>query len=266
MNTFPSRRESFEHSLPPLRPLHQLNPPSQPPQAAEPTSPRKPKPNPFGAAKPVETHPVEEEEPTSPRKSKPNPFGSAKPVDVLSRQAEIEKKLINLNQTTVRTLGDQADSIDVEHVIKEFHEKASPTLRRSSIRSYSSRKSSTGDFQSPNTTESTTTTSKPPPISILKRETPTMGTTPPDELPWRRKLQVGQPQPTPPQVLIHPPPAQPEHTIETKLTPAKPPVQNVYNGTTSPGKSLADVLRESTNQQQQQSGGPPGSGRIQLDI
>ena len=37
---------------------------------------------------------------------KSNPFGAAKPVDTLSKQQEIEKKLINLNKTTVQTLGD----------------------------------------------------------------------------------------------------------------------------------------------------------------
>lgn len=37
-------------------------------------------------------------------KPKSNPFGAAKPVDVASKQHEIEKKLITINHTTVKTL------------------------------------------------------------------------------------------------------------------------------------------------------------------
>lgn len=36
---------------------------------------------------------------------KPNPFGNAKPVDILLKQHEIEKLLININHTTIKTAG-----------------------------------------------------------------------------------------------------------------------------------------------------------------
>ncbi|KAG7798427.1 hypothetical protein KL944_004569 [Ogataea haglerorum] len=75
----------------------------------------KPKPNPFGNAKPVDTASkllaLENQEktlaaakPVSQPKS--NPFGAAKPVDVLSKQLEIEKKLQDLaiNSTTFKTI------------------------------------------------------------------------------------------------------------------------------------------------------------------
>lgn len=39
-------------------------------------------------------------------KKKPNPFGSAKPVDTLSREKEMDKKLVPINHTTVKTMGD----------------------------------------------------------------------------------------------------------------------------------------------------------------
>lgn len=67
---------------------------------------------------------------TEAHKSKPNPFGAAKPVDTVTKQIEIEKKLINLNKTTVQTLGDDSD-IDVESTIKQFHESALHPRRES---------------------------------------------------------------------------------------------------------------------------------------
>lgn len=60
--------------------LHEL-PPLQPPQPADP-----------------------------PRKF--NPFGAAKPVDVVSKQHEIEKKLIMVNHTTIKTIGDSRENIN----------------------------------------------------------------------------------------------------------------------------------------------------------
>ena len=39
-------------------------------------------------------------------KKKSNPFGSAKPVDILSREKEMDRKLVPLNHTTVKTMGD----------------------------------------------------------------------------------------------------------------------------------------------------------------
>jgi len=68
----------------------------------------------------------------APVKHKPNPFGNAKPVDTLSKQQEIEKRLINLNNTTVQTLGEDPGKVDVESTIKKFHDSASPRSRRSS--------------------------------------------------------------------------------------------------------------------------------------
>lgn len=67
-----------------------------------------------------------------PVKHKSNPFGNAKPVDTLSKQQEIEKKLINLNNTTVQTLGEDPKNVDVESTIRKFHDSASPRSRRSS--------------------------------------------------------------------------------------------------------------------------------------
>lgn len=68
-------------------------------------------------------------------KPKSNPFGNAKPVDTSSKQQEIEKKLINLNKTTVQTLGDDIEKVDVETTIKKFHESASPRHSRGSFES-----------------------------------------------------------------------------------------------------------------------------------
>ena len=58
----------------------------------------------------------------APPKNKPNPFGAAKPVDVLSKQHEIDKKLITINHTTIKTLGPMADSLDLDqHGTAEKH-------------------------------------------------------------------------------------------------------------------------------------------------
>ncbi|RKP28362.1 hypothetical protein METBISCDRAFT_25130 [Metschnikowia bicuspidata] len=51
------------------------------------------------------TKPAPEPEPRAPPKPKPNPFGQAKPVDVLAHQQEIEKKVIVINNNTVKTIG-----------------------------------------------------------------------------------------------------------------------------------------------------------------
>ncbi|KSA01280.1 uncharacterized protein AC631_02976 [Debaryomyces fabryi] len=51
----------------------------------------------------------------APQKNKPNPFGAAKPVDVLAKLHEIDKKLITINHTTIKTLGPMADDIDLGH-------------------------------------------------------------------------------------------------------------------------------------------------------
>lgn len=54
----------------------------------------------------------EPEQPTvqAPPKPKPNPFGNAKPVDVVARRQEIEKKLIMVNHTTFKTPGTENDA------------------------------------------------------------------------------------------------------------------------------------------------------------
>jgi hypothetical protein len=85
-------------------------------------------------------------------KNKANPFGTAKPVDVLSKQQEIEKKLINLNGTTAQTLGPDGEPGDVETTIKKFHEAANP--RRNSFNS---------------TRRASQSTPRRPSVSILKR-------------------------------------------------------------------------------------------------
>ncbi|KAH3661894.1 hypothetical protein OGAPHI_006073 [Ogataea philodendri] len=82
--------------------------------AAASAQPPKPKPNPFGNAKPVDTASkllaLENQEKTAAAhpvpQPKSNPFGSAKPVDVLSKQLEIEKKLeeLAINSTTFKTI------------------------------------------------------------------------------------------------------------------------------------------------------------------
>lgn len=41
----------------------------------------------------------------APAKPKPNPFGNAKPVDILAKEKEYESRIININHTTVRTVG-----------------------------------------------------------------------------------------------------------------------------------------------------------------
>lgn len=66
-------------------------------------------------------------------KPKPNPFGAAKPVDVVSKQHEIDKKLININHTTVRTLGNPDLKPDEEsHFNKLSPEKHSVHLLKRS--------------------------------------------------------------------------------------------------------------------------------------
>lgn len=64
----------------------------------------------------------------APPKNKPNPFGAAKPVDVLSKQHEIDKKLITINHTTIKTLGPMADNLDLDqHGTIEKHASSEET-------------------------------------------------------------------------------------------------------------------------------------------
>ncbi|KAK6462256.1 hypothetical protein DFJ63DRAFT_151499 [Scheffersomyces coipomensis] len=145
-------------------------------------------------------------------KHKSNPFGDAKPVDTLTRQQEIEKKLINLNKTTVQTLGPEGElPPDVEQTIKEFHEKASPTLRRSSINS-GSRRSSTDNGRKSS-------------VSILKR--PTISD---------HNTSSG--------AIAHPTPSTitPAHAATTIPLPTNSPYS--INGS---GKSMAEMLSEQSH-------------------
>ncbi|KAG2733022.1 hypothetical protein G9P44_004012 [Scheffersomyces stipitis] len=159
---------------------------------------------------------------SAPVKHKVSPFGEAKPVDVLSKQQEIEKKLINLNNTTVQTLGPDGEISDVEDVVRQFHENASPKLRRSSLGRRTSTTSTDGGRRSS--------------ISILKRPP-----IPHDD------VHEASPDIAPKTAI--PTPAQaPTHSSELnkagtpKLSPAPiPPSAYPSNGV---GKSLAELLRE----------------------
>lgn len=86
----------------------------------------------------------------TPPKNKPNPFGLAKPVDVVSKLHEIDKKLITINHTTVRTLGSEADEDSEKHVSSEVYHI--PRERRSSQKD--SRRSSINILKRPSQTES----------------------------------------------------------------------------------------------------------------
>ncbi|CDK27543.1 unnamed protein product [Kuraishia capsulata CBS 1993] len=97
-----------------------------PQQQASSPNPPKPKPNPFGAAKPIDVKvpPVVEElihnpnafheelKPPAPTHPKPNPFGNAKPIDFVAKQLEVEDKLkhMSVNATTFR-LGDDPEPV-----------------------------------------------------------------------------------------------------------------------------------------------------------
>ncbi|CUM67713.1 uncharacterized protein PRCAT00005418001 [Priceomyces carsonii] len=59
-----------------------------------------------------------------PSKPKFNPFGSAKPVDVLAKLHEIDKKLITVNHTTIKTIGSE-----------EKDETSHPEKRKMTIKS-----------------------------------------------------------------------------------------------------------------------------------
>lgn len=94
--------------------------------------------------------------PAAPPKNKPNPFGAAKPVDVLSKQHEIDKKLITINHTTIKTLGPMADDLGLDqHGTTETHtsseESHVPRERRPSQKS-----------------------SRRPSVNILKRPSPSI--------------------------------------------------------------------------------------------
>ncbi|ODV78479.1 uncharacterized protein CANTADRAFT_267497 [Suhomyces tanzawaensis NRRL Y-17324] len=162
--------------------------------------------------------------PPGPPKPKFNPFGAAKPVDVLSKEKEIEKKLINLNKTTVQTLGPDGEAVDVQSTIKHFHEAASPKLRRNSINN--SRRSSTEGRR--------------PSVSILKR--PSISNTAPQQditestkhrdtkkTPLSATQQSGSASNSHPATATN----QPANAVAT------PPPQNVYD---TNGKSLAELL------------------------
>lgn len=62
----------------------------------------------------------------SPPKHKSNPFGAAKPVDVAAKQQEIQKKLITINHTTVRTINPEDETKKESEISKLTEPKAQP--------------------------------------------------------------------------------------------------------------------------------------------
>lgn len=62
-----------------------------------------------------------------PSAPKPNPFGNAKPVDINARLHEIEKKLITINHTTIRTAGTPIDKKKTRKPKEKAREKENET-------------------------------------------------------------------------------------------------------------------------------------------
>lgn len=83
----------------------------------------------LGQHKSHELPPLQPPQP-APTPKKSNPFGAAKPVDVLAKQHEIEKKLITINHTTVRTIGGGSGNREDSH--KE-RKNSHPGSRRPSV-------------------------------------------------------------------------------------------------------------------------------------
>uniref|UniRef100_A0A0L0NS12 RRM domain-containing protein n=1 Tax=Candidozyma auris TaxID=498019 RepID=A0A0L0NS12_CANAR len=67
-------------------------------------------------ATPKEVEPIHTTHATpqlAPPKPKPNPFGNAKPVDIVAKEHELDKKIVVINPTTVKSLGsDSEESLD----------------------------------------------------------------------------------------------------------------------------------------------------------
>ena len=182
--------------------------------------------SPTPAAVPL-SQPAQVQTQAPPAKPKPNPFGAAKPVDTLSKQEEIEKRLINLNKTTVQTLGDKEDVV-IETTIKKFHESGSPTIRRTSFGSGRS------------------STEKRPSVSILRKDSIDQQQQQPG---YQQKVQPVHPQPQKPQ------PQQPSGQSPLLVPASVSPSSYPSNGT---GKSLAQLLSE---QSDMMSGSPTGGKR-----
>ncbi|CAH2352641.1 hypothetical protein CLIB1423_07S04236 [[Candida] railenensis] len=72
-----------------------------------------------------ELPPLQPPKPADPPK-KFNPFGAARPVDVVAKQHEIEKKLIMVNHTTIKTIGE-------ETATEPHHQKRSSVVKKSSV-------------------------------------------------------------------------------------------------------------------------------------
>lgn len=53
-------------------------------------------------------------------KPKPNPFGEAKPVDTLTKEKEIQKRLIKVNETTTLTVGEGEDP---KEILRNYQER-----------------------------------------------------------------------------------------------------------------------------------------------
>ena len=170
---------------------------------------------------------------------KSNPFGAAKPVDTLSKQQEIEKKLINLNKTTVQTLGDVETPEEVQATIKKFHENGSPKLRRASVG-----------------TPRRLSSEKRPSVSILRRDLPERQQPPPPPQQQQQQQQPPQQQDqNTKQTALHQPDQLQNHSSNVSLTQpsGESPLAETQSLSTNPytsngtGKSLAQLLSEQSD-------------------
>ena len=105
----------------------------------------------------LELPPLQPPKPADPPK-KFNPFGAAKPVDVVAKQHEIEKKLIMVNHTTIKTIGEETP-------------KEPPQLKRSSVVKKSSASESVVPV-APIPKTSVDLTAPPPPVSDKPKYSP----------------------------------------------------------------------------------------------
>lgn len=73
-------------------------------------------------ATPQTIDPSHETPALGPPKPKSNPFGNAKPVDILAREHELDKKIVNIDQNTITALSsDSDDTIKGKNVKKEVN-------------------------------------------------------------------------------------------------------------------------------------------------
>ncbi|PVH20225.1 hypothetical protein CXQ85_002009 [Candidozyma haemuli] len=77
-------------------------------------------------ATPQTIDPSHETPALGPPKPKSNPFGNAKPVDILAREHELDKKIVNIDQNTITALSsDSDDTIKGKNVKKKELERLS---------------------------------------------------------------------------------------------------------------------------------------------